>query len=637
MRERAVSITQERVQAPEIHHDYLPDPRDVEFNLFEFLGREEVYPQFGPENNRFDKAGALAILASADELAMRDVAASFRDDDQEHPRYDSETKTVHIESDLTRKAHRAYMDSGLGELHLSAELGGLGGPPSLHWAVAGKFLGANPALYLYTFAHELAPVLYEKGDDKLKNVAQFITKNQWGMTMVISAPDVGSDVAALRRKATRQEDGTYHVTGDACFITAGEHDLDGEKTQIVHLVLARPEGADPGTKGLALFMVPKYLINENGSLGERNGVYATGIERKTGLNGSVTASLEFGGDQPAKAYLVGNLEDGIKNIFDGIRRFRMVVGIKSTETASAAYRLSLKHAQDRVQGTDLTNGNNPTTEKVAIIEHPSVRRMLMMQKMYVHGLRALDFWTATFQDTIALAKAKGGEDKLAEATNDLLLPLVKGFGAQRASESLALAQEVYGGAGYLMDHVIQQYRRDQAVDRIYEGTIVMQAHDLIFRKLRTPHGKAAFDQIVGEIKQFTAITENDALQDERELLDTALDDTLCILDTLAAYGEEFDKAKKFGGDKSIIKKADLSTTRALLAVGDVFVGWLLLRQAEIAQQKIETASEDDRAFYTGKIEAAKFFARDVLPGIAADKIRTIKTTLGIVHMPNSAF
>ena len=253
--------------------------------------------------------------------------------------------------------------------------------------------------------------------------------------MVLTEPDAGSDVGAGLTKAVRQDDGSWHLTGVKRFITAAEHDLSDN---IVHLVLARPEGAKAGTKGLSLFVVPKFHYDaETGALGERNGVYVTNVEKKMGLKVSTTCELTFGaGEVPAQGWLVGEVHDGIAQMFKVIEYARMVVGAKAVATLSAGYQVALAYAKERVQGADLT-ATTKDAPRVTITHHPDVRRSLMLQKAYAEGMRALYLYTASFRDQVVEARAAGTADseqaKLAERVNDLLLPVVKGFVSERAT------------------------------------------------------------------------------------------------------------------------------------------------------------------------------------------------------------
>src|SRR6478736_3497677 len=297
----------------------------------------------------------------------------------------------------------------------------------------------------------------------------------WAATMVLTEPDAGSDVGAGRAKAIAQPDGTWHIEGVKRFISGG--DVGDTAENIFHLVLARPEGAGPGTKGLSLFYVPNYLFDPDTlELGERNGVYVTGVEHKMGLKSSPTCELTFGAtDVPAVGWLVGEVHNGIAQMFQVIENARMMVGTKATGTLSTGYLNALEYAKERIQGADLTELTNKTAPRVAITHHPDVRRSLAMQKAYAEGLRAVYLYTAAHQNADVAELVSGADAELAARVNDLLLPIVKGVGSEKAYELLTESLQTLGGSGYLQDYPIEQYIRDAKIDTLYEGTTAIQA------------------------------------------------------------------------------------------------------------------------------------------------------------------
>ena len=303
---------------------------------------------------------------------------------------------------------------------------------------------------------------------------------------------------------------------------------------IFHLVLARPEGAGPGTKGLSMFLVPKFLVSEDGSLGERNGVYATNVEHKMGLKVSATCELTFGAEHPAIGTLVGDVHEGIRQMFMIIEHARMLVGTKAIATLSTGYLNALEYAKTRVQGGELAKMADKAAPRVTIMHHPDVRRILMLQKAYAEGMRALVLYTATFQDAVQLASAAGATDERAAAMNDLLLPLVKGLGSERAYEMLTLSLQTFGGSGYLQDYPIEQYLRDAKIDSLYEGTTAIQGMDLYFRKIVRDQGAGADGACSAEIRQ-TAGAEygNGRLKQERAALARAADNVEAMVNTHA--------------------------------------------------------------------------------------------------------
>jgi alkylation response protein AidB-like acyl-CoA dehydrogenase len=605
---------------------YKSNLRDLEFNLFEMLNRQELlgsepYPDI-------DEQTARGILAEVGRLAAGPLAESFAEADRHPPVFDPATHSVTMPEQFA-KSFRAFMDAEWFRLELPAELGGTGVPRSLAWAVAEMILGANPAIWMYASGASMAHALWQEGTPEQKRFAQLAIDRQWTATMALTEPDAGSDVGAGRTKAIRQSDGSWHVEGVKRFITSAEHDM---AENIFHLVLARPEGAGPGTKGLSMFLVPKFLAGPEGELGERNGVYVTGVEHKMGLKASTTCELTFGGAHPAIGTLVGDVHDGIRQMFVIIESARMMVGTKAIAALSTGYLNALDYAKTRIQGGDLARLADKSAPRVAILRHPDVRRMLMMQKAYAEGMRALVLYAASAQDTLQIAAARGETDAAASALNDLLLPLVKGVGSERAYEMLTLSLQTLGGSGYLQDYPIEQYARDAKIDSLYEGTTAIQGADLYFRKIVRNEGRA-LASLLGQIREFAAAEAgNGRLKAERAALWRAADDVETLVTVMHGFlAESMERPAE-------IYRVGLNTNRLLLALGDLVIGWLLARQAELAQARLdEDAHPADRAFYQGKIAAARFFAATVLPRLAAEREIAEATTLDLMELPEEAF
>jgi len=531
---------------------------------------------------------------------------------------------------------------------LPLELNGYNAPPSISRALIFAPIGANPAFYLTTLGPEMSRVMYDLGSHQdgdaqrfIQNVAKNMSERKWGGTMVLTESEAGSDVGSLRTTAEQQDDGSWQIKGVKRFITSGEHDLT---ENIVHAVLARPVAKDgstlPGTKGLGLFLVSKYQLDpqtgdlavdpDSGGL-QHNGVYATGLEDKMGIKASPTCEMTFGDGEPAVGYLLGGEHSGIENMFQIIENVRMMVGIKSAETLSRAYLDAVDYAAVRRQGEKAKRG-----EKVAIIEHPEVRRSLMMQKAYAEGLRSLAVYATTFQDEMEVAKAEGDESALkrASAINDLLLPVVKGFGSERSTHLLQDALQIYGGAGYMKDFPLEQYIRDAKIDTIYEGTTAIQARDFFFRKIVGNYlkGGDAFPSVIETVRGF-AIQSEGPFQEQRQLLAEGVGHVEAIAQLMV------DQAITYQGnkDQGELDQVGQNTERLLMAFGDMMVGYLLLRQAEVAQEKLPTARKDEKAFYEGKVTAATFFAREVLPRLASDRRSAEPVDTSIMDMPNASF
>jgi alkylation response protein AidB-like acyl-CoA dehydrogenase len=611
---------------------YTANLRDLEFNLFEFLDTKDRFGT-GPFE-QMDVETARGVLSEIRRIAEGPVAASFADADRNPPVFDPATNSVTLPESF-KKSVQAINDGEWYRLDLPEHLGGFGAPHVLTWAAFEMILGANPAAFMYGSGAAFAAILDEVGNAEQKHLAEIMLEKGWGATMVLTEPDAGSDVGAGLAKAVQQPDGSWHITGVKRFITSAEHDLSDN---IIHLVLARPEGAKAGTKGLSLFVVPKFHYDpQTGELGERNGAYVTNVEKKMGLKVSTTCELTFGATEvPAKGWLVGDVHDGIAQMFKVIEHARMFVGAKAIATLSAGYQVALAYAKERVQGADLT-ATSKDAPRVTITHHPDVRRSLMIQKAYAEGMRALYLYTASFRDQVTEAEAAGTGDSeqaaLAERVNDLLLPIVKGFGSERATQLLtAESLQTLGGSGYLQDYPIEQYIRDSKIDTLYEGTTAIQGQDFFFRKI-VKDGGVALTWIAEQI-QATIDGEvgNGRLKEERALLGAALSDVQGMLTAM------FGHLTAAQEDMTSLYKVAQNSSRLLLATGDLITAWLLIRQSEVALAALGgEVSEKDRFFYEGKLAATRFFATQVLPRLSSERVIVENTDNALMEVDEAAF
>ena len=584
---------------------YKSNVRDQVFNLFEVFGVDKALGEGAYTD--LDADTATEMLGEIARLAEGPVAESFADADRNPPVFDPKTHSVTL-PDSFKKSMRAIFDGGWDKIGLVEELGGMPMPSALKWALIEHILGANPAAYMYAMGAGMAQIFYNQGTEEQKKWAVLAAERGWTATMVLTEPDAGSDVGAGRTKAVQQEDGSWHIDGVKRFITSGDADDLGEN--IIHLVLARPEGAGPGTKGLSLFFVPKFLFDpETGEPRERNGVFVTNVEHKMGLKVSATCELSLGQHGvPAKGWLVGEVHDGIAQMFDVIEQARMMVGTKAIATLSTGYLNALAYAKERVQGADLTQMTDKAAPRVTITHHPDVRRSLMTQKAYAEGLRALYLYTATFQDS-AVAKALHDVDaELAVKVNDLLLPIVKGVGSEQAYAKLTESLQTFGGSGFLQDYPIEQYIRDAKIDSLYEGTTAIQAQDFFFRKIVRDKGQS-LAHVAGQVEAFVKNEAgNGRLKAQRALLATALQDVQGMAATLTGYLMAAQE------NPTELYKVGLGSVRFLMSVGDLVIGWLLQQQAAVAIEALDAGpSAEDRAFYEGKVAVASFFAKNFLP------------------------
>jgi alkylation response protein AidB-like acyl-CoA dehydrogenase len=604
---------------------YIANLRDIEFCLFDLLGREKVMG-IAPYGE-VDRETSVGMLEEMKRLCENDLAESFVEGDRVGTVFNKETGNVTLPESF-KKSYKAYVDGEWWRLDAPVELGGMKVPPSVRWAMAEMVLGSNPAIHIYASGYAFAQVAHVLGTEKQKVIAKHMVEKHWGATMQLTEPDAGSDVGAGRTKAVDQGDGTWHITGTKRYITSGDADF---YDNIVHFVLARREGGGPGTKGLSLFLIPKFMFDfETGELGKRNGVYVTSVEHKMGLNVSATCEVNLGEKEPAVGYLLGDVHEGIFQMFKVIEFARMMVGTKAIATLSAGYQQALLYAKQRVQGGDMKIMNDKASPRVTIINHPDVRRSLMVQKSYSEGMRALVLYTASIQDEIELAIQAGNKERAEdmEHLNDLLLPVVKGYGSEKSWTLLGTESlQTFGGAGFTEDWPLEQYVRDAKIDTLYEGTTAIQGLDFFFRKVVKDGGRT-LGLLGKEIQKFAEA--GGAHQEEKQALVKALGDLNGIIAVLVGHAMESQS------EPEKIYQVGLNTSRCLMAVGDIITAWLLLRQADIAVEKLPNAGKD-ADFYTGKIASAKFFVQNYLPHITADRKIVEATDGAIMEIPVNAF
>jgi alkylation response protein AidB-like acyl-CoA dehydrogenase len=607
---------------------YITNVRDIEFNLFEVLNLGDVFASGGYGD--LDVDTVRTMLDEVARLAEGPLAESFAVADRHPPVFDPDRHTISVPGELA-KSVQAVKDAEWWRIGIAEELGGVAAPAPLTWAIHEMLVCANPsAAFWYALGPAMANALYVEGNEQQKRWAAMALERGWAATMVLTEPDAGSDVGAGRATAIAQPDGTWHIDGVKRFISGG--DVGDTAENIFHLVLARPVGASPGTKGLSLFYVPKYLFDPDTlELGRRNGVFATGLEHKMGLKSSPTCELTFGAHGiPAVGYLVGDVHNGIAQMFTVIENARMTIGVKATGTLSTGYLNALAFAKERVQGADLTQMTDKAAPRVTIIHHPDVRRALMTQKAYAEGLRALYMYAAAHQNDDVAQQVSGASPEMAHRVGDLLLPLVKGVGSERAYELLTESLQTFGGSGFLQDYPIEQYIRDAKIDSLYEGTTAIQALDLFFRKVVRDRGEA-LAHVAAQISR-SIDTCDAALKTHADQLRTALGDVKAMTATLTGY------LMSAAERPEEIYKVGLASVRFLLAVGDLLIGWRLLVQANVAQAALSAnPSKADEAFYTGKIASAAFFAANMLPNLRG--LRGIIENLDdeIMNLPEAAF
>ncbi len=605
---------------------YRSDLAHTEFLLYEVFRAEtaqnaEAFPEI-------DRDTARDVLRSIRQHAHTKLAPSFAAADREGIGFDPQTGEVRLPEAL-RDAVRDHLASEWPRLDLPADLTDVHLPPSLRWAATEFVLGANPAVAMCTqLVPQVVTLLHEQGTPEQRRLAEIVLERHWGVTMVLTEADAGSDVGSARARAVPQPGGEWHVEGTKRFITWAEHDA---AENVVHMVLARPQGipgaGGEGTKGLSLFVVPNHRFDpRTGDLLGRNGVRVSALEKKMGVIGAPTCELTFGDDSPAVATLLGDRHEGLRQMFEIITYVRMMVGAKAAATLSSGYLNAREYAEIRVQGTGLP-GLPQEGRPVEIVDHPDVRRSLLTQRSHAEGARALVLYTASQIDRIEAARHRGRRDAAAGDRHRLLLPIVKTWCAERSFQVLATESlQTLGGSGYTRDYPLEQYVRDTKIDAIYEGTTGIQGLDLLTRRLVRDKG-AVIGDLLEEIEATaTRLAPLPRLAEESGLLAEAAEALRGQIDLTLARAEN---------DLAV---AALGATALLLALGDLVVAWLLLRAAETALALLDgdpatggaaadgTAAEaaapnagSGRAELHRRVSAGRWFARLVLPHLVAGR------------------
>jgi alkylation response protein AidB-like acyl-CoA dehydrogenase len=529
-----------------------------------------------------------------------------------------------------REAWRKLFELGLMSFTLPVKAGGFGGPYAIGVILSELQSGANTAFNMYPgLTHGAADLLetFALPEDQQRFLPPMLV-GRFAGTMCLTEPHAGSDVGATRTRARHLEGNVYAISGTKCFISAGDHDLT---ENIVHLVLARIEGAPPGTKGLSLFIVPKVWVSEDGSLGEPNGVVTASIEHKLGIRASATAVLTFGENGRCRGILVGGQpHQGMRQMFRMMNGARIAVGVQGIAVASAAYLNALAYARERLQGSSVRHFKDPNAPRVPIIEHADIRRMLTEMKAKVEGMRTLAVTLALHTDLAeALAATDEGQAAFHAGQMDLLTPVVKAYGADQAFRIAEMAIQIYGGAGFVEDHPVEQYLRDAKIFSIYEGTNHIQALDLVSRKLQARGGQN-FADFLKEIGDFVA--EHGARPGVAAEVQ-ALGGAATALERAAGALLEF-----FMGGK--LDQVTLVASAFLEMMAEVTVAHCLLDAAVVAAARQHDADDEhgqDAHFYRGKVLAAKYFANYVLPGVGTKLGAILGGDRSALDMPDGGF
>ncbi|MDD5176553.1 MAG: acyl-CoA dehydrogenase [Sterolibacterium sp.] len=576
---------------------YTPPLKDMQFVLRELAGIEHVAQLPGYEDAAPDLVEA--ILEEAGKFASGVLAPLNWSGDQEGARFHDKAVTTPAGF---KEAFAQFAEAGWIGLSGDVEYGGQGLPKLVSAAVQEMWTASNMSFSLcplLTLGATEALLLCGSAQQKTTYLPKLIA-GKWTGTMNITEPQAGSDLAAIRTRAEPQGDGRYKIFGQKIFITYGEHDL---ADNIVHLVLARTSGAPEGVKGLSLFVVPKFMVNADGSLGARNDVCCVSIEHKLGIHASPTCVMAFGDDGGAVGELVGKENDGLKYMFIMMNAARFGVGIEGVALGECAYQLALAYAKDRVQGRDIAG----SSDGVAIVHHPDVRRMLMLMKAQIEAMRALAYTVAAANDTAA-RHPDAAERKRSQAYVDLMIPVVKGWLTETGNELTHLGVQVHGGMGFVEETGAAQYLRDARIITIYEGTTGIQANDLIGRKIAR-EGGATVKAVIALMQRTEAELAQQA-GPEFAAIKFALGKGITAVSEAVEY-----IVANYGND---IRTVSVGAVPFLKLMGIVSGGWQMARAALAAQAKISGGSHGD-PFYPAKITTARFYADHLLataPGLA---------------------
>jgi len=587
----------------------IADRRDVDFVLHEQIKMVE-HERF----EEFNKKMINMIVSEARTLAIKEILPTFKEGDEIGCTLENGVVTV---PPSFQKAWQHYCDGEWLAMCDDPEVGGQGMPKLVGCAALEYMTGANSAFMLYYgMTHGAAKLVEAFGDETQKKLyMKKMFAGTWGGTMLLTEPEAGSDVGALTTTATRNEDGTFSIKGSKIFISAGEHNLCDN---IIHPVLARIEGAPAGTRGISLFLVPKYFVNEDGSLGDFNHVVCTGLEHKMGIHGNATASLSLGEKGECIGTLLGEENKGMPGMFKMMNEARAFVGMQGFSVASASYMYSLDYARTRIQGRDVqanknATGKDATAKDVAIIQHPDVKRQLLNMKVYTEGMRSLIYYYGKCQDIVQTTDDQQLKTDTA-ALIEVLTPIVKGYITDKSLEVCSHGIQVYGGYGYVSEYPVEQLMRDSRIFMIYEGTNGIQAMDLIGRKLAM-NGGNSFTYFIDQIKK--TIDEAKTI----EGIETLVEKVSSALSKFEALSMDISQRMRSENMVNALSFAHpfLETT------GDVTFAWMHLWRATIAHQKLAKLAKSDNmddmiAKAEKNKEAAYYF------GLINTSVNVTKTT-----------
>ena len=569
---------------------YIAPVKDMLFNMEHLAKLDQIAQIPGFEDAGLDTA--QAVLEEAAKYSQNVLAPLNRPGDINPSSWKDGVVTA---TPGFKEAYQQFTEAGWQGLQHPSDFGGQGLPKTIGSAVGEMLNSANMSFALCPLLSDGAiEALLTAGSDALKaTYLEKLISGQWTGTMNLTEPQAGSDLAAVRTRAEPQPDGTYKIFGTKIFITWGEHDM---AENIVHLVLARVQGAPAGVKGISLFVVPKFMVQADGALGARNDVHCVSIEHKMGIKASPTAVLQFGDNGGAVGYLVGEENRGLEYMFIMMNAARYGVGVQGIAIAERAYQKAVNFARERVQSRPV---DGTVAAGASIIYHPDVRRMLMTMRAYVEGCRAMACTAASAYDA-AHHHPDAEVRKVNQTFYEFMVPLVKGYSTEMSLEVASLAVQVHGGMGFIEETGVAQYYRDAKILTIYEGTTAIQANDLVGRKTSRDGGqtaKALAQQIEGT---------------EAALLASGTADAVAVAKRLKTTREAFVDVVNFvaGGTKSSPNAVFAGSVPYLMLTGNLMAGWQLARALLVAQEQV--AAGNEVAFMQAKITTARFYADHLL-------------------------
>ncbi len=581
------------------------DKRDVDFVLYEVMECLDITKY--EKHSGFDRKSFNMVVSEARRFGIKEILPTYSEGDCAGATFCNGEVTV---PECYKRPFQLYCGEWT-SMSEDPDLGGQGLPHIVAQAASEYLSGANISLTTYAVqGHGVGKMIQMFGTDKQKEL--FLKKlytAHWTGAMLLTESNAGSDVGALTTSAIKNDDGTYSLTGNKIFISVGEHNLTDN---IIHAVLARVEGAPEGTRGLSLFIVPKFWVNDDGSIGDRNDILCTGIEQKMGIHGMVTCAFALGSKGTCRGMLLGEENKGMKVMFNMMNEERLIVGAQAFGNASSAYLYALNYSRERIQGRDLKKVKDAKASDVAIINHPDVRRMLLSMKAYVEGMRCFIYYVAYCFDQVDCLEA----DEEKTAYDDLIsffTPLIKAYCSDRSFQVCADAMQVYGGYGYIRDYPIEQLLRDVKVVSLYEGTNGIQAMDLLGRKIGMKNG-AVFHRVMNDVKQAISRAE------EIDRLKSSAKEVALAAEQIEKIASELLEVI----DQGNIKLAYSFAVPFLEVMGDFIMAWMWLWRANVAASKIsDKLREKDLAFYEGQILTAEFFIHSILP-VTMGKLNAIK-------------